>query len=86
MHPPALIINQPECLGPVKRLIASKINVFVHIIYVCVYCVYLLCTVYINRRVCIFQKNVLFLYITSIYNINHIYIYIYINSTQIYKQ
>ncbi len=27
----------------VKQLVTSKINVFVYVIYVCVYCVYLLC-------------------------------------------
>ncbi len=41
--------------------------------YVCTVYIYY---VYINTHtcVCIFQKNVLFLYIKSIYNINHIYI------------
>ncbi len=43
----------------VKRLITSKINVFVYIIYICVYCVYLLCSLYINTHTCmyIFKKN-----------------------------
>ncbi len=48
----------------VKRLIASKIKVFVYIIYV--HYVYLLC-IYKFTHMHVFQKNMLCLYIKYIY-------------------
>ncbi len=56
-------------ISAVKRLITSKIKVFVYIIYVWVLCIFI---VYINThtRMYIFKKNMLFIDKIFIYNIN----------------
>ncbi len=51
-----------------SRLIASKINVFVYMIYVCVCCVYLLCI----------NTHTYSIYFENIYMYLHEYIYIHV--------
>ncbi len=68
-------------ISAVKRLIAinriQNKRFCLHNIYVCVYCVYLLCTVYINT-------HTYSIYFANIYMYLHVYIYIHIKYT-IYK-
>ncbi len=46
-------------------------------LFMCVYCVYLLCTVYINTHTCVFEK-ICYVYILHLFmfNINYMNIYI----------
>ncbi len=67
-------------ISAVKRLITCKINVFVYITYICLYCVYLLWYMNTHMHVYISEKCCVYILKLFIYNIIYMNIYLYICS------